>query len=136
MIHLLGHDGLGELAHYRQLIAKIAIEGFKVFGQKDGGQAVFVGDHIAVVNVHLVGRFDEGVVEILVRRIERVVDLEGATTFAEAAADRNIPAEVCIAIYVQRVLGGRCVPRKILVKINFGTDRCSRSPDSKIGLGT
>ena len=31
VIHLLGHDGLGELAHYSQLIAEITIQGFKVF---------------------------------------------------------------------------------------------------------
>ena len=36
-----------------------------------------------------------------------MVDLGRATTFADASADRNIPAEVCIAIYVQRVLGRR-----------------------------
>jgi hypothetical protein len=47
------------------------------------------------------------VVEILVRWIKRVVDLERATAFADASAYRNIPAEVCIAIYVQRVLRRR-----------------------------
>jgi hypothetical protein len=69
------------------LVAEITIQGFKVIGQRYRCRAVFIGDHIAVVNVHHVGGFDEGVVEILVRRIERVVDLERATAFADASAD-------------------------------------------------
>src|SRR5208282_5904327 len=49
----------------------------------------------AVVNVHHVGRFDEGVVEILVGGIERVVDLERARALGEVAADENVALEVC-----------------------------------------
>ena len=47
----------------------------------------------AVIDIHHVGGLDEGVVEILVRRVERMVDLERAAALAEIAVDLHITFE-------------------------------------------
>src|ERR1700680_741441 len=73
---LLGDDGLRELPDHGELVAEVAIESFKVIGQDYGGETLFAGCDDTVVDVHHVGRFDEGVIEILVRRIERMIYFE------------------------------------------------------------
>jgi hypothetical protein len=55
--------------------------------------ATAVGRDIAVVNVHHDGRFDEGVIEIFVRGIKRVIDLERSGSFGEVAVDVHVTVE-------------------------------------------
>jgi hypothetical protein len=67
-----------------------------------------------------------------------MVDLERATTFAETAADRNIPAEVCVAIYVQRVLRRRradayvCAGCRTIQAVELPSTRALLSPTTAL----
>jgi hypothetical protein len=92
--HFLRDDSLRELADYRELIAKIRVQRFEPRGHGDDGRTAAIRDRIAVVDVHHVGRFDEGVVEILVSRIERMIDLERAAGFLEIASNTYGALEV------------------------------------------
>ena len=91
--HLAGHNSLRELAHHRELIAEITVQSLKPFGQGNHCAARRVGSSIAVVDVHHVGRFDEGVIEVLVGGIQRMIDLEGTTSLGEVAIDVDIAIE-------------------------------------------
>src|SRR5205085_10674863 len=53
-----------------------------------------VGGDIAVVDVHHVWRFNEGMREVLISRVERVINLERAARLREEAQHTNIPGEV------------------------------------------
>jgi hypothetical protein len=77
--NLASHDGSRELADHGELIAEITVQRLKPIGELNHGIAVPVSDDIAVVDVHHVGRFDKRVIEVLVRRIEWVIDLERPT---------------------------------------------------------
>jgi len=94
ILDLVLHDGLSKLTDDRQLVSEIAIEGFKIVRQDDRGVAVGVGSDIAIIDVHHVRAFDEGVVEELVGRIKRVVNLEPARTFAQSPLDMDFASEV------------------------------------------
>jgi hypothetical protein len=83
-------DGLRKLADHGELIAEIRVKSLEPRGHADDGRAAAVGDDVSVVDVHHVGRFDEGVVELLIRRIERMIDLKGAAAFAEIARNVNV----------------------------------------------
>ena len=78
----------------RQLVAEVAVERLEVRRQLDGREALAVGGDVAVVDVHHVRRLDEGVLQVLVRRIERVVDLERAAALGERAVDGDVALEV------------------------------------------
>jgi hypothetical protein len=91
--HLAGHDGLRELSHNCELIPEIAVEGFEPLGQGNDGFAGSVGGHVAVVDVHHVGRLHESVIEVPVGGIERMVDLERATFLMEIAVDFHFSVE-------------------------------------------
>ncbi len=91
--NLTGHDGLRELADDSELIAEIAVQGFKPIRQMNYGIALRIGDHVAVVDVHHVRRFDEGVVEVLIGGIERVIDLERTAGFGEFAVNIHVSVE-------------------------------------------
>src|SRR5450755_246858 len=92
--NLAGHNGLGKLSHHRELITKVAIEGFEPFRQRDHGVALLIRDHVAVVDVHHVRGLDEGVRQVLVGGIERVIDLERAAGFGKGTVDEHISQEV------------------------------------------
>jgi hypothetical protein len=77
--------GLGELSQDRELIAEVAVEGFEPVGQGDDRIARRVCNHVAVVDVHHIGRLHERVIEVLVRRIKRIVNLERTAILGEAA---------------------------------------------------
>ena len=70
------YDRLSELADHRQLVTKITIQGAEIVRQRDRRIALAVGDGLATIDVHQVRRFDGGMGEILVGRVERVVDHE------------------------------------------------------------
>src|SRR5580700_36512 len=77
-----------------QLITEVAIQSLKISGEGDPRGSVGVKRRQAVIDIHHVGRLDEGVVEIFVGGIERVVDLERAAALAEAALDADVPRRV------------------------------------------
>ena len=91
--HLVGDVDRSEASDAGQLIAKIAIQRAKPFGHRDDSLAASIEDRDAVVDVFHVGRFHEGVVEIFVRRIQRVIDLERTAVFGQVAVDPNITIE-------------------------------------------
>jgi len=68
--HFRRDDGLRELADHRELITKIRIESLEPRGHADDGRAATVRDHVAIVDVQHVGRFDEGVAQILIGGVE------------------------------------------------------------------
>src|SRR5205085_10260534 len=68
-----------------QLVPEVAVEGLEPGRHGDGGFPVSVGGDVAVVDVHHVGALHEGVVQVLVRRVQRIVYLEGAASLREVA---------------------------------------------------
>jgi hypothetical protein len=76
--NLLRNNRLGKLAHHGQPVAEITVECFEIVGENDGRKSTPIRCNVPVVDVHHVGRFDERVGEILVRRIERMVGPFGA----------------------------------------------------------
>src|SRR5580658_4198880 len=87
-------DGLRELADHGELIAKICVESLEPRGHGDDGCAAAIGDDVAVVDVHHVGRFDEGMVEILSRRVERMIDFERAAGLGKSSKNFHITVEI------------------------------------------
>jgi hypothetical protein len=85
---------LARIDHHSELIAEIGVEGFKPCRHRDNCRATAVCDDVAVINVHHVGRFDEGVVEIFIGRIEWMIDLKGAPGLAEIAGNVHVASEI------------------------------------------
>src|SRR5260370_2562774 len=85
VLDLARDDGLRELSDDGQLIAEVLVEGLEPVGQGHGGVAARVGGDVAVVDVHHVGGFDEGVRKIFVGRVEGMVNLERAAALGEVA---------------------------------------------------
>src|SRR5580704_2631954 len=86
--------GLGGLANGGELIAEIRVQSLEPRRHRDDGCAAGIGDDSAVVNVFHVRRFDEGMVEILSRRVERMVDFERATGFGESSKNVHVTIEI------------------------------------------
>src|SRR6185295_18338932 len=81
-------------AAYRcQLISKLLVQCFEPTGQADPRLTITVQRHDAIVNVHHVGTFHEGVSEVFVGRIERVVDLESPGRLAESSVHTDVPVQ-------------------------------------------
>lgn len=78
------------LADRCELIAEVAIQRLEILGQGDPDFAIRVHRGDAVVDVHHVGRFDEGVVEIFVSGIERIVDFERAAALGDIAGNCEV----------------------------------------------
>jgi len=90
------HDCVRKQSDHSQLVAEVAVEGFEPVGQRDDRQPRAVRSDVAVVDIPHVGRFDEGVVTILVRRIERMVDFERAGGFAQRPGDIHTSELLCV----------------------------------------
>jgi len=73
---LTGHDGLRKLADHRQLVTEIAVESAEILGEHHRRIAVSVRDDVAAVDVHHVRRLDDRMVEVLVGRIQGMIDAE------------------------------------------------------------
>src|SRR5580698_246141 len=94
VVHFCRDHGLRKLADHRELIAEIHIESLEPGRHADdGGSAAIRGD-VAVVDVQHVGRLDEGVVEVFVRRIQRMIDFEGAAGFTDTAINLDCAVKV------------------------------------------
>jgi len=95
--HFCRDDGLRELADHGELIPKIGVQRLEPRGHRHHRCAARVRGDVPVVDVHHVGRFDEGVVEVLISGVERVIDLKGAAGLAEMAVDVHIAREIAAA---------------------------------------
>src|SRR5580700_11937985 len=91
--NLASHDGLGELTDHRELVTEISIERLEPIWQSDGCQARAVRRDVAVIDVLHVRRLHERMIEVLICRIERVVDLERTTGFGKVSVDIDIALE-------------------------------------------
>src|SRR4029077_11762862 len=76
-----------------KLVTEILIQGAEIIWQGHHRLTLFIQGHGAVIDVLHVGRLNKGVVEVFVRRISGVIDLEGAATLSEIAIYLNIAAE-------------------------------------------
>ncbi len=74
----------------RQLIAEVLIERLKPLGQFDDGFAFPIQCGVAVIDVHHVGRLDEGVVKVLVGGVQGIINLERTGVLGERAAHRQV----------------------------------------------
>jgi hypothetical protein len=91
---LVCHNRLREGADDGELIAEVTVQGLEVIRQCDYRLAIPISRDVAVLDVHHVRGFDEGVVEVFVFGVERVVYLERAGSFLESARNSHIPAEI------------------------------------------
>src|SRR6266498_5115061 len=97
MRDLLPDDGARERApHDRQLVAEASVQRLEPARHLNGGKTAPVRDCVAAVEVELVRGGDPGVPQVLVRGVERVVDLErGRSRAARAGAgDADVSYEV------------------------------------------
>ena len=78
----------------RELIPGVAVQRAEPVGHADGGFAAFIQSGDAIVDIHHVRRFDGGVREVLVGRIERVVDLQGGIVAVYIAINDNVSIKV------------------------------------------
>ncbi len=87
LVVLYAADDFGEcpvgvgFVNDRELVFEVRVQCREPVWKCDGCVAGFVGGGVAVVDVHHVRGFDEGVVEVLVVGVERVVDFERAAAF-------------------------------------------------------
>jgi hypothetical protein len=77
-----------------ELVAKVAVDGPEPIGKRDHGFTVGVKHHVAVVNVQHVGRFHERVIEIFVRRVQRMVDLEGTGILEQGPVNIDVAPKI------------------------------------------
>lgn len=77
-----------------KLVAKVAVQRLEPPWQLHPGLAVGVEGDVAIVDVHHVRAFDEGVGKILIGWIQRMVDLELATGFAQVAVNGNLAIKI------------------------------------------
>lgn len=109
-----GHRGVQR----RELVAEVAIQGLEPVRHFHDRRSAGIEHRDAVVDVLHVRRFHEGVVEVLVLRIQRVVDAETAAALAQAAVDLDVAEEAagqgaaarCAALDRDVVGAGRNAP--------------------------
>src|SRR5579863_3323796 len=111
VLDLLRDYRLCKLTDDGELVAEIPVEHIEPIWQRDSCQTGAVRGDVAVVNVLHVRRFDEGVVEVLIGRIERVIDMELSTCFGKLPVDVDIAVEKrrissALVVSEQGVTGG------------------------------
>src|SRR6516165_291455 len=77
-----------------ELVAKVAVDGPEPIGKRDHCFTVGVKHHVAVVNVQHVGRFHERVIEVFVRGIQRMVDLEGTGILEQGSVNIDVAPKI------------------------------------------
>src|SRR5262249_9650717 len=76
VLDLAGYNSLGELSQDGELISEVAVDCLEPIGQHYYGIASLISGDVAGIDIQDFGRFDSGVVEILVLGIERMIDFE------------------------------------------------------------
>src|ERR1035437_2952436 len=84
-------------ANGRELIPVVAIQGLEPFRKVDAGGATPVESDVAGVNVHHLGRLHRSVVEVFIRRVERVIDPEIFDPRDNYPCDQEICIDVDVA---------------------------------------
>jgi len=86
---LARYDGLRELSDHGQLIAEVGVESLKPVRQRHRRLALRIGDDDAVVNVLHLRRFHRGMDQVLVDRIQRMIDFEVLCSPTNGAPSRT-----------------------------------------------
>jgi hypothetical protein len=82
-----------------QLVADIGVERLEPGGQMHLGLSVGIQRHHAIVEVLHVGRLDKRVGQVLVGRVQRVVDLEAAPVLQQRAMHHDLAGKLpCVAV--------------------------------------
>ena len=87
------NDSLGELAYHCQLVAKVCVEGFEIWGELYGGVAIGVCCDIVTQDIKHIRGGHTRLVEVLVGGVEWVVYLEGAEAARAATCDAQTAIE-------------------------------------------
>src|SRR5215469_258077 len=97
---LAGYYGLCKDLDDRQLVSEIAVQRLEIAREHDHGQAIRICSDVAVIDVHHVRRFYERMRQVLMRRIERMVDAEPACPLCDRPAHVQIASDVDSAFEV------------------------------------
>src|SRR5215471_7829087 len=73
-----------------QQVPKVSVECPEPFRQFDDRFSSGIQSNHTIIDVHHVGRFDERMIQVLVRRIGWMINLERATALRQVAGDRDI----------------------------------------------
>ena len=90
-----GDHRLCELANRRELVTEVTVQSLKPLRHLNHCPPLPIRHYVAVVDIHHVRRFDKGVVEVFVGRIQGMVNLERAACFGEVAVHIHIAKEKC-----------------------------------------
>src|SRR5437764_3844201 len=94
IVHLLRDIDIGcQCSDSVKLVTEILIQGAEIIWHGHHRFTLFIQGHGAVIDVLHVRRLNKGVVEVLVSRIQGVIDLERAATLSEIAIYLNVAAE-------------------------------------------
>src|SRR5579859_8238851 len=77
-----------------ELIAEVAVQGAEPVRQCDHSLALAIESNHAIVDIHHVGALDEGVVEVFVGRIERMIDHKRPSSLGKRAQHMHVPARI------------------------------------------
>src|SRR5579863_439443 len=94
VLDLTGHDGLRELPDHCQLVTEVSVEGLKPLWQLHRYMATAIRGDVAGVDVHHLRGFDRGVNQVLVCRIQRMVDPEVLGPGENCSGDVEVAAKV------------------------------------------
>src|ERR1043165_2349966 len=75
-LHLFLHNGLGKGSDHRELVVEVLIQRIEIGWHCNSSISVSISNNVAVVDVHHIRTLHEGMIEILVGRIKRMVNLE------------------------------------------------------------
>src|SRR5437899_2861956 len=84
----------GILPNRRKLVSEILIQSLKPIRERDNGLTVRSEDDDAIIDILHVRALDEGVIEVLVGRIERMINLERPSSFAQRPDNLDIAREM------------------------------------------
>src|SRR3982074_3489138 len=87
---LLGNVKRREAADAGELVTEIFVKRAEPARQLHDYLAAALERRHTIIDVFHVGRLDKGMGEVLVGRVEWMIDLEGAAAFAECAGDFDV----------------------------------------------
>ena len=93
-LDLLRHEHRRVPAETGELIAEVAVENAEPGRELHHRLALAVEHGDPVINVFPVGRLDERMVQVFVRRVEGMIDQEAASGLEQDSADKDVTAKV------------------------------------------
>src|SRR5437868_338670 len=136
VIYFLPHNCLRKLANHGQLVAKVLVESFKVVRQRDSCLTVGISGDITVMDVKHVRGLDERVAEVLVFRVEGMVNHEATAALENSAGDREVSGDADTAIEEARKAGARAFAKHpcsagAIGVTNYATVGCAHTVHAK-----